>query len=77
MLHANPHLGKVFMYELDPNNVYRYQSQLAFPQQALIRLQIIDSLVCVHNLDEKTTQLYDLKVAEYSQPLLKNNLTVS
>ena len=24
LLHSNPHLGKVFMYELDPNNVYRY-----------------------------------------------------
>lgn len=24
LLHSNPYLGKVFMFELDPNNVYRY-----------------------------------------------------
>lgn len=34
-------------------------------------------MIALHNLDEKTSQLYDLKIAEYAQPLLKPNLEVS
>lgn len=64
------------MFELDPNNVYKYQSQLPFQQGALIRLSIVDQLVAIHNLDEKTSQLFDLKITEYFTPLLQPNLTI-
>jgi hypothetical protein len=31
LVHVNPNLGKVFMYEVDPQNVYRYQMQIQMP----------------------------------------------
>ena len=31
----------------------------------------------MHNLDEKTTQIYDLKINDYSQPLLKPNQQIT
>lgn len=55
LLHANPYLGKIYIFELDVNQVYRFQSQISFPPGALIRLQIIDNLVVVHNMDEKAS----------------------
>lgn len=51
MLHSNPYIGKIFMYELDPSSQYRYQLQITFPVGNLIRMQIIDNLLVLHNLD--------------------------
>lgn len=62
LLHANPFLGQIFVYELDPSLVYRYQGQISFPPLNLIRMQIIDHLLVVHNLDERASQLYDFKL---------------
>ncbi len=76
-MHANPYLGKIYIYELEPNQVYRYQKQIRFPPGSLIRLQVCDSLILIHNLDEKSTQLYDLKITDYTVPLLKPNVQVS
>ena len=76
MLHANPFLGRIFVYELDPSLVYRFQGQVTYAPGSLIRMQIIDNALCVHNLDEKASQLYDFKIADYASPLLNNNLCV-
>ena len=76
MLHSNPLLGKIFMYELDPSQQYRYQQQVRFRPNSLIRMQVVDNLVLVHNLDDKHSQMYDFKVVDYSAPLLKANLQV-
>ena len=76
LLHANPFLGRVYIYELDPSNAYRYQQQISFAPGCLIRLQICDSMIALHNIDEKCSQLYDLKIADYALPLLRPNLEV-
>ena len=76
LLHSNPFLGKVYIYELDPSNAYRYQQQISFAPGCLIRLQIVDSMIALHNVDEKCSQLYDLKIADYALPLLRPNLEV-
>lgn len=41
-------------------------------------MQMIENLLVVHNLDEQTTQAYDLKLGsqEYTEPLLKDHLTI-
>ena len=62
------------MFELDPITQYRYQSQITFPPGNQLRLQVIDNLLVVHNLDTKSTNLYDFKIVDYHIPLLKPNL---
>lgn len=76
LLHANPYLGKIFIIELDPQKVYTYQNQIRFVPGTNLRLQLVDHLIVVHNLDEKTTQLHDLRIPNYHQPLLRPNLSV-
>ena len=76
MLHANPFIGRIFVYELDPSLIYRFQGQVTFPPLTLIRMQVIDNLLVVHNLDEKASQLYDFKIADYTSALVGPNLDV-
>ena len=64
------------MYELDPSQQYRYQMQILFAPSSLIRMQIIDNLVVVHNLDERHSQMYDFKIVDYATPLLKPHVKV-
>ena len=59
MLHSNPFLGRIFVYELDPSLIYRFQGQVVFTPQTLIRIQIFDNTLVVHNLDDKSSQIYD------------------
>jgi len=37
---------------------------------------VIDNLITVHNLDEKSTNFYDLKLAEYNVPVCVDNLDI-
>lgn len=76
MLHSNPFLGRIFVYELDPQLIYRFQGQVMFTPQTLIRMQIIDNMLVVHNLDDKSSQVYDFKIADYASPLIGPNLEV-
>ena len=39
-------------------------------------MQIVDNLLVVHNIDQKSTNLYDIKLAEYSVPICVENLDV-
>lgn len=47
-----------------------------FPPQTLIRMQIIDNALVLHNMDEKSSQIYDFKIADYASPLINSNLEV-
>lgn len=38
LLHSNPYLGKVYMFELDPSDLTELDHQLSFTPGALIRL---------------------------------------
>ena len=39
-------------------------------------MQVIDNLLVIHNLDSRSTQVYDFKIVDYNIPLLKPNLRV-
>ena len=39
-------------------------------------MQIIDNTLVVHNLDDKSSQIYDFKIADYASSLLVPNLEV-
>jgi len=39
-------------------------------------MQVIDNLLVIHDLDSRSTQVYDFKIVDYSIPLLKPNLRV-
>ena len=76
MLHSNPFLGRIFVFELDPTFVYKYQTQVTFAPQTLIKMQIIDNTLVLHNVDEKSSQIYDFKIQDYGSPLIRQNLEV-
>jgi len=37
---------------------------------------VVDNLIVVHNIDQKSTNFYDIKLAEYNQPICVDNLDV-
>ena len=37
-------------------------------------MQIVDNLLVVHNIDQKSSLIYDIKLAEYSLPICVENL---
>lgn len=39
-------------------------------------MQVVDNLLVVHNIDQKSTNFYDVKLAEYNQPVCADNLDV-
>ena len=39
-------------------------------------MQIIDNALVVHNLDEKASQMFDFKIADYASPLIGPHLEV-
>ena len=39
-------------------------------------MQVIDNLLVIHNLDSRSSQVYDFKIVDYNIPLLKPNLRV-
>lgn len=39
-------------------------------------MQIIDNIFVLHNLTDKSTQMYDFKIQDYSYPLGKPDLQV-
>ncbi len=74
LLHSNPFLGKISIFYLDPTEIFNFEKQISFPVGNDIRMQVQDGLVVLHNLDEKTTQIFDLKLVDYTESLLIPNL---
>ncbi|TNV83895.1 hypothetical protein FGO68_gene4171 [Halteria grandinella] len=72
----------VTLYELDPSFSYKNQQTIPLTTfngaQQLLQMQLIENLLVVHNMDEQTTQCYDLKLGstEYTECLLKDHLTI-
>lgn len=77
LLHLNPNIGKIYVYELDPTFIYRFQQQINVDQGCLCQMQVVDNLLVVHNLDNKDSQIYDFKIQDYSRPLIQNNLNIN
>ena len=77
MLHLCPHTGEIFIHELEPNVTFKYNQSISIPRgDVLHQMQVIDNLIVVHNLDQKSTNMFDIKLAEYSQPICVDNLDV-
>lgn len=39
-------------------------------------MQVIDNLLVVHNIDQRVTQIYDLKLEDWNVPLLIDDIKV-
>tara|TARA_B110000285_G_C15071700_1_gene588342 strand:+ start:256 stop:426 length:171 start_codon:yes stop_codon:yes gene_type:complete len=37
---------------------------------------VVDNLIVIHNVDEKSSNFYDIKLAEYAQPICVDNLDI-
>ncbi len=75
--HYNPNTGQIFAYELDYSNVYKNHGFITIsPLNTLIQMQIVDNLLVVHNIDDSSSQLYDLKLEDWFKPLLREGLRV-
>ena len=42
----------------------------------LIQMQVIDNLLVIHNIDSRSTQLYDLKLEDWHIPLMHEDARV-
>lgn len=77
MLHLSPQTGEIFIYELDPNMTFKYSQSIQIQRGSCVhQLQIFDNLLAVHNFDQKSTNLYDIKLAEYNLPVCADNLDI-
>ena len=62
------------MFQLEPSEIQVFEKQISFPVGNEIRMQMLDGMLVLHNLDEKTTQVYDLKLTDYEESILIPNL---
>ncbi len=77
MLHLSPVTGEIYIYELDPLNSVKYAQSIQVAKgEILSQVQIVDNLIVVHNIDDKSTNLYDIKLAEYNLPVCIDNLDI-
>lgn len=76
MMHLCPITGEIFLHELDPNQNFKYQQSIRINGADLYAMQVIDNLIVVHNIDQKSSNCYDIKLAEYSQPICVDNLEI-
>jgi hypothetical protein len=68
--HLNPASSLIHIYDLDPTFVYKTPNPIKIAPYQLTQMQIIDNLLVLHNLDERSTQIYDLKLGDYHDPIL-------
>lgn len=76
LMHLNPYIGKLYLYELEPNMVHPEKTTIQLKPHNIYRLQVVDGLIVVHDLDAKSTQVYDPKLPDFSEPLLYDRLIV-
>ena len=77
MLHLCPTTGEVYIHELDPQMCFKYSNSISLAKgDVLHQIQVVDNLIVIHNVDQKSTNLYDVKLAEYYLPLCVDNLDV-
>jgi hypothetical protein len=55
LLHANPTQGKIHIFELDPQFVYKYNNVITYSPKTQVKLQVIDNLLVVHNINDKSS----------------------
>ena len=39
-----------------------------------MQMQLVDSMLVLHNIDDKSSQVYDIKLSDYQSPLIQENL---
>lgn len=76
MLHLSPATGEIQIHELDPGMTFKYSQSILLNREHIYQIQIVDNLIVIHNMEEKSTNMYDVKLAEYAQPVCVDNLDV-
>ena len=77
MLHLSPFAGEIFIHELDPQMTFKYSQGIQIQKGGCLhQMQIADNLIVIHNMEQKSTNFYDIKLAEYAQPVCVDNLDV-
>lgn len=77
MFHLSPQTGEIFIHELEPSLNMKYNLSIQLQKgDVLHQMQVVDNLLVVHNIDQKSTNFYDVKLAEYNQPICAENLDV-
>ena len=77
LFHLSPITNEIYIHELDPSTSFKYSQSIQLSKDnALYQMQIVDNLLAVHNLDQKSSLLFDIKLAEYSIPICVENLDV-
>jgi len=62
---------------LEPQAQFKYTQSISIPRGEILHsLQVVDNLIVVHNLDDKSSNYYDVKLAEYAQPICVDNIDV-
>ena len=70
------------LYEVDPNFSQRVPGYISLKtfngQSQLMQMQVVDSLLVVHNLDEHSSQVWDIKLntPQWNVGLLKDGVSV-
>ena len=77
LFHLNPYTAQVALYELDPSFVFKTQMLIEVIPNSLSQMQVVDSLLVIHNLDDKSSQAYDLRLPDYHIGILDENLEVN
>jgi hypothetical protein len=55
LFHLNPYAAQITYYEVDPAFVFKSQHLIDLMSNALYQMQVVDSLLVVHNLDDKSS----------------------
>lgn len=67
MFHLSPQTGEIFLHELEPSLNLKYSQSIQLQKgDVLHQMQVVDNLLVVHNIDQKSTNFYDVKLAEYN-----------
>lgn len=62
LFHLNPYTAQITYYELDPAFVFKATTLIDLAPNSLYQMQVVDSLLVVHNLDDKSSQMFDLRL---------------
>jgi hypothetical protein len=77
LLHFSPQTSEIYIHELDPQMTFKYSQSIVLPKGDItFQMQVVDNLIVVHNFADKSSHLYDIKLAEYTIPICVDNLDI-
>lgn len=77
LLHLSPQTSEIYIHELDPQMTFKYSQSIVLPKGDItFQMQVVDNLIVVHNFADKSSHMYDIKLAEYTIPICVDNLDI-